>query len=186
MSFRQGRLAGFVAIVLAAVTAPAAHAFDAAREASNYSKINERFQHVYGLDAQYQANLAAISAQNELEYARIRATDGPAQPFGRDFTGNLCAHHGNGCAGDIRYHPWGDTEGATVKRVLFTARNGSTLSGHVWMTARGPKTPGLIENQRSSSAKVVGHLNRLHVSSSVDVVVKLLRAYGGCLGAGRR
>jgi hypothetical protein len=99
-----GRLAGIVAIALAAAAAPAAHAFDAAREASNYSKINERFQHVYGLDPDYEANLAAISTQNEVEYARILATDGPTSPYGRNFTGNLCAHHGKGCAGDIRYY----------------------------------------------------------------------------------
>jgi len=153
MSFRQGRLAGFVAIALAAAAAPAAHAFDAAREASNYSKINERFQHVYGLDPDYQANLAALSTENELEYARILATDGPARPFGRDFTGNLCAHHGNGCAGDIRYYPWGDSEGATVKRVLFTARNGSTLSGHVWTSDACTKScPGIVITNGSIQA----------------------------------
>jgi len=153
MSFRQGRLAGIVAIALAAVAAPAAHAFDAAREARNYSKINERFQHVYGLDATYNENLAAISTQNEVEYARILATDGPTRAFGRNFTGNLCAHHGNGCAGDIRYYPWGDTEGATVKRVLFTARNGSTLSGHVWTSDACTKNcPGILITNGSVQA----------------------------------
>ena len=155
MSFRQGRLAGIAAIALAAAAfpAPAAHAFDAAREASNYSKINERFQHVYGLDAAYQENLAAISAQNEVEYTRILATDGPARPDGRDFTGNLCAHHGNGCAGDIRYYPWGDTEGATVKPVLFTARNGSTLSGHVWTSDACTRScPGIVITNGSVQA----------------------------------
>jgi dienelactone hydrolase len=153
MSFRQGRLAGIAAIALAAVMAPAAHAFDAAREADNYSKINERFQHVYGLDPAYEENLAAISAQNELEYARILATDGPTRTYGRDFTGNLCAHHGNGCAGDIRYHGWGDGEGATVKRVLFTARNGSTLSGHVWSSdACARNCPGIVITNGSVQA----------------------------------
>ena len=44
MSFRQGRLAGLLTIVAAALMAPAAHGFDAAREASNYSKITERFR----------------------------------------------------------------------------------------------------------------------------------------------
>jgi dienelactone hydrolase len=154
MSFRQGRLAGFVvAIALAAVLAPAAHAFDAAREADNYSKINERFEHVYGLDATYEANLADYSAQNELEYDRILATDGPLQPFGRDFTGNLCAHHGNGCAGDIRYYGWGDTPGATVKRVLYTARNGSTISGHLWSSDACTKAcPGIVITNGSIQA----------------------------------
>ena len=153
MSFRQGRLAGTVAVLMAAVAAPAAHAFDAAREADNYSKINERFQHVYGLDATYEANLAAISAQNEVEYDRILATDGPLQPFGRDFTGNLCAHHGNGCAGDIRYYPWKDTPGATVKPVLYTARNGSTISGHIWASDACTKNcPGIVITNGSVQA----------------------------------
>jgi len=153
MSFRQGRLAGIAALALAAAIAPAAHAFDASREADNYSKINERFQHVYGLDPDYEANLAAISAQNELEYDRILATDGPARTYGRDFTGNLCAHHGNGCAGDIRYYGWGDQEGATVKRVLFTARNGSTLSGHVWSSDACTKNcPGIVITNGSVQA----------------------------------
>jgi dienelactone hydrolase len=153
MSFRQGRLAGIVAVLVAAVAASAAHAFDAAREADNYSKITERFQHVYGLDATYEANLAAISAQNEVEYDRILATDGPLQPFGRNFTGNLCAHHGNGCAGDIRYYPFKDTPGATVKPVLYTARNGSTISGHIWASDACTKNcPGIVITNGSVQA----------------------------------
>jgi hypothetical protein len=96
MSHRQGCLAAIVAVAMVALAAPLAHAFDAAREADNYSKINERFRYVYGLDPAYEANLATYSAANETEYARILATDGPARTYGRDFTGNLCAHHGNG------------------------------------------------------------------------------------------
>jgi hypothetical protein len=153
MSFRQGRLAGFVAIALAAVAAPAAHAFDAAREADNYSKIGERFQHVYGLDLTYQENLRTLGEQKELEGYRILLTDGPTRPYGRDFTGNLCAHHNDGCAGDIRYYGWGDTPGATVKPVLFTARNGSTLSGHVWTSdACTKQCPGIVITNGSVQA----------------------------------
>jgi alpha-beta hydrolase superfamily lysophospholipase len=153
MSSRQGTLVGSLVAVLVAVLAPAAHGFDAAREARNYSKINERFQHVYGLDPAYQANLAAFSIQSEVEYARILATDGPARAYGRDFSGNLCAHHGNGCAGDIRYYGWGDRAGNTVKPVLFTARNGSTLSGHVWASdACTRRCPGIVITNGSIQA----------------------------------
>ena len=153
MSFRQGRLAGIAAVALAAVMAPAAHAFDAAREADNYSKISERYAHVYGLDATYQENLRTQGAENELEAQRILLTDGPTAPFGRDFTGNLCAHKQDGCAGDIRYYPWKDTAGATVKPVLFTARNGSTISGHVWTSDACTKNcPGIVITNGSVQA----------------------------------
>jgi dienelactone hydrolase len=108
---------------------------------------------VYGLDPAYQENLAAFSTQSELEYFRILATDGPTRTYGRDFTGNLCAHHGNGCAGDIRYYGWGDSNAATVKPVLFTARNGSTLSGHVWTSdACAKNCPGIVITNGSVQA----------------------------------
>jgi dienelactone hydrolase len=153
MSFRQGRLAGLLTIVVAALMAPAAHGFDAAREASNYSKIGERFQHVYGLDPAYQADLRTLGMEKELEGYRILATDGPTRPYGRDFSGNLCSHHNDGCAGDIRYYPWGDSPGASVKPVLFTARNGSTLSGHVWSSdACTKKCPGIVITNGSVQA----------------------------------
>ena len=153
MSFRQGRLAGIAAVALAAVMAPAAHAFDAAREADNYSKISERYAHVYGLDATYQENLRTLGAQNELEAQRILLTDGPTRPYGRDFTGNLCAHKQDGCAGDIRYYGWRDTPGAIVKPVLYTARNGSTMSGHIWASDACMKNcPGIVITNGSVQA----------------------------------
>jgi alpha-beta hydrolase superfamily lysophospholipase len=153
MSSRQGTLVGSLIAVLIAVLAPAAHAFDAAREARNYAKIGERFQRVYGLDPAYQADLRTLGAQKEIEGYRILATDGPARPYGRDFTGNLCSHHNDGCAGDIRYYGWGDRAGATVKLVLFTARNGSTLSGHVWSSdACTRKCPGIVITNGSIQA----------------------------------
>ena len=152
MSFRQGRLAGIVAIALAAVAAPAAHAFDAAREARNYSKINERFQHVYGLDPTYKANLAAISTQNEVEYARILATDGPARPFGRNFTGHLCANHGNGCAGDVRYYHWGERGRDGQARAVHGAQRRDALRPRLDQR-RGPEArPGIVITNGSVQA----------------------------------
>ncbi|MEJ7893553.1 MAG: hypothetical protein WKF94_13045 [Solirubrobacteraceae bacterium] len=55
----------------------------------------------------------------------------------------------NGCAGDVRLYDWN----GIVKPVLFTARNGSTLSGRVWMTAGGPaKRPGVVITNGSVQA----------------------------------
>ena len=191
MSFRQGTLAGIVAIALAAAAAPAAHAFDAAREANNYSKINERFQHVYGLDPDYEANLAAFSAQSEVEYARILATDGPARTYGRDFTGNLCAHHGNGCAGDIRYYGWATRRAprsspcssprATARRSPATSGPATPAPGtvpdrdHQWLGA-GARGALLVHGRRPRARRLrrhdvgpagpglLGHLRRRHRS----------------------
>ena len=73
----------------------------------------------------------------------------PGSPYGRDPTGNLCFHHQNGCAGDIRLYDWGADGDGIVEPVLFTQRNGSTLSGHVWMTRSGPaKRPAHCVHQR--------------------------------------
>ncbi len=55
----------------------------------------------------------------------------------------------NGCAGDVRLYDWN----GIVEPVLFTARNGSTLSGHLWMTAGGPaKRPGVVITNGSVQA----------------------------------
>ena len=50
-------------------------------------------------------------------------------------------NHGNGCAGDIRYYPWGDTQGATVKpRAVHRAQR---------LDALGPR---LDQRRRARSA----------------------------------
>ena len=57
----------------------------------------------------------------------------------RDVLGtNLCAQHKDGCAGDVRLYDWGRRASASCEPVLFTARNGATISGHVWATEGGP------------------------------------------------
>lgn len=48
------------------------------------------------------------------------------------------------CVGDPRLEGWAE-RGGLVRPVLFTARNGATLSGHVWATRRGPAgRPGVV------------------------------------------
>ncbi|MEA2126135.1 MAG: hypothetical protein QOI80_2917 [Solirubrobacteraceae bacterium] len=126
------------ALAAALIVAPSASAFDPAYEAANYGKINERAETDY--TPEFNVQLAQQSATNEAAAASIVASDGAltGHKYGRDFSGNLCGHPGNGCAGDIRLYQWGEKGFGVVQPVLFTARNGSTLSGHVWMTKAGP------------------------------------------------
>ncbi len=128
-------LASLLALAVALLAADTAWAaFDAGYEARNFSKLQERHDYDYGRPA-YQALLAEKGAESEAELLRIRATDPE-----RDFSGNLCAHHMNGCAGDVRFYDW-QKDGHGLRRpVLFTARDGATLSGHVWATRDGPSS----------------------------------------------
>jgi len=63
----------------------------------------------------------------------------------RNFLGpHLCATGDDGCAGDVRLYNW-ESHGGIVKKVLFTARSGATISGRVWATKAGPaKRPGIV------------------------------------------
>src|SRR3712207_6503180 len=59
----------------------------------------------------------------------------------------------DGCAGDVRLYDWGAAGHGAVLPILFTARNGSTLSGHVWMTVSGPaRRPGIVITNGSVQA----------------------------------
>ena len=70
----------------------------------------------------------------------------------------------------------------------FRVRQGGAVASLERAAHRGgPERPRLIENRRSSNKGAKGEVvHDYSVSSSVNAVVKLLRAYGGCLGAGRR
>jgi dienelactone hydrolase len=131
---------------LVVVAVPAALAFSGPQEAQNYSKINER-QAEYSTPA-YQQELATRSAENQAAAEMVKANDPE-----RDTSGNLCANPGNGCAGDVRLYDWDKKGYGIVKPVLWTARNGSTISGHVWMTRRGPaQRPGIVITNGSVQA----------------------------------
>ena len=57
----------------------------------------------------------------------------------RNYTGNVCGHRTNECAGDVRFYDWAK-QGFGIRRpVLFTARDGATISGNVWATRSGPR-----------------------------------------------
>ncbi len=61
----------------------------------------------------------------------------------------MCWHGGFGCAGDIRLYDLEERGRGLVRPVLWTARNGSTVSGHVWATREGPaKRPGIVDHER--------------------------------------
>ncbi|MCW3041166.1 MAG: hypothetical protein JWM31_3071, partial [Solirubrobacterales bacterium] len=129
---------------------PAQGAFDPAYEARNFSKTTERATHVHLLPG-YQVQLRAIGLRNEAQMLQILAADPP--PTGRTFVGQLCFQHQDGCAGDTRLYDWGDKGYGKVTPILFTARNGSTLSGHVWATVAGPaRRPGVLITNGSVQA----------------------------------
>ena len=116
----------------------AAQSFDPAQEAANYAKSTERTAH--DADPEFQALLRTESVLSYQEAVQILATDRE-----RDFSGNLCWQHNDGCAGDVRLYHWGRDGYGIVEPVLWTARNGATISGHVWRTAAGAKKrPGVV------------------------------------------
>lgn len=147
----RGRVA--VLTLLASVVAGAANAhatppktFNPLVEAANYSITLQR-QTIYDTPA-YQEQLTADSVSNGAQALATQAADP-----GRFFTDDLCWNLGNGCAGDIRLYNWGPDGYGIVRPVLFTARDGATISGHVWATVAGPrKRPGIVITNGSVQA----------------------------------
>ena len=126
------RLAFALTAVLV-LTAPAlAGAFDSANEARNYSKIKEREVYLTSTPA-FQARLEQQNAADQVEYPQIVAADPE-----RDFTQNVCSHRSGECAGDVRLYDWPQADARIRQPVLFTARDGATISGNVWATTDGP------------------------------------------------
>jgi dienelactone hydrolase len=140
---RAGALAALAAGLAAA---PSQAAFDPAVEARNYSKTLER-QALYDSPAG-QLLLRAVSTRNTLAAVRAQAADPE-----RGFAADLCWNGADGCAGDARLYDWQAKGYGIVEPVLFTARDGATLSGHVWATAAGPpKRPGVVITNGSVQA----------------------------------
>jgi dienelactone hydrolase len=128
-------LALFAALLVAASPADA---FDGAREAANFSKIKEREQYIT-LTPEFQARLAQQNIDGQIELARINATDPERAPL------NVCATRQNECAGDVRFYDWQKDGFGLMRPVLFTARDGATISGTLWTTKAGPpKRPGVV------------------------------------------
>jgi dienelactone hydrolase len=140
-----------IALLAAAVAAPSAMAtpptvFDPAVEAQNFS-ITQQRQAIYDTPA-YQTQLAADSVASGAQALATEAADP-----GRFFSDDLCWNLGNGCAGDIRLNNWATNGYGLVRPVLFTARNGATISGHVWATVAGPAhRPGIVITNGSVQA----------------------------------
>ena len=150
LSTTRPLLALVATLSLAGLALPAAASagdpVDPRVEAQNYAITTQR-QAVYDTPA-YQAQLAAVGTQEGLKATAAEAADPE-----RFFTNNLCWNHYNGCAGDIRLYDWGSKGYGLVKPVLFTARNGATLSGHVWATRTGPaQRPGVVITNGSVQA----------------------------------
>jgi dienelactone hydrolase len=147
------RVAAGLALALATLATGAAPAaatpptvFNPVVEAQNFS-ITQQRQAIYDTP-QYQSQLAADSASSTAAALATEAAD-PA----RFFTDDLCWNLGNGCAGDIRLYNWAANGYGLVRPVLFTARNGATISGHVWSTVAGPATrPGIVITNGSVQA----------------------------------
>jgi dienelactone hydrolase len=144
------RTAAATALTLLAIAAPAGATvpttFDPLLEAQNYSITLQR-QTIYDTP-QYQAQLALDSVANGAQALAAQAADP-----GRFFTDDLCWSLGNGCAGDIRLYNWASNGYGLVRPVLFTARDGATISGHVWATVAGPaRRPGIVITDGSVQA----------------------------------
>lgn len=136
-----------VLCALAAFGAASALGAFADDEARNYSKTNERYQHLTGTPG-YQAQLREKGLEDPASVLAI-ATDTERNPYR-----NLCFYHQDGCAGDVRLYDW-DKQPGNIRRgpILWTARSGATISGHVWATAGGPaRKPGIVITNGSVQA----------------------------------
>ncbi len=138
MCLAAGVLLALLAWIVPAAAAKRPPGFNPVTEAKNFSITLQR-QRVYDKPA-YQQQLAIDSEQGFINGQLTQAAD-PA----RFFTDDLCWSHANGCAGDIRLYNWAKDGYGIVRPVLFTARDGATISGHVWATVAGPaKRPGIV------------------------------------------
>jgi dienelactone hydrolase len=134
------------AVVLAVSGTAQAAAVNPVVEARNFAITFER-QAVYDTP-QYQAALLADGTKSTAAALAAQLHDP-----GRFFTNNLCWNLQSGCAGDIRLYNWGPKGYGLVQPVLFTARTGATLSGHVWATVAGPaRRPGIVITDGSVQA----------------------------------
>ena len=152
MSVRLARRASTAAIFLIALAAPGvAHAFTPTPfspvvEAQNFSKVEER-QAIYDTP-DYQVLLRTVSAMNAAAADAEQVND-PA----REFADHVCRSGEDGCAGDARLYRWQTSGYGIVQPVYFTARDGATLSGHVWATRSGPaQRPGVVITDGSVQA----------------------------------
>ena len=139
-SSRLVRAAFALSLCVIAGGAAAASAYDPAYEARNFSKGSER-EAIY-LTPDYQQKLQTVGLANSQAALQAQLRDPE-----RSFTSDACwsGNGPTGCAGDVRLYDWQRNGYGIVTPVLYTARNGATISGHVWATKTGPaKRPGVV------------------------------------------
>jgi dienelactone hydrolase len=145
------RLATLAAAVLAVAalattSAVAGAALDPHAEAQNFAVTMER-QAEYDTAA-YQALMMRVGSVNAAHALAAQAADPQ-----RQFAADLCWSGLHACAGDVRLYDWASHHYGIVRPVLFTARNGATISGHVWATVAGPaRRPGIVITNGSVQA----------------------------------
>lgn len=162
---RARRAIAAAAALLALAAAPAFGAF-ADEEPAKFAKTNERFQHLTGTPA-YQAQLREKGLEGQAEALQI-ATDDPE----RNPHGNLCVNHSDGCAGDVRLYDWDKAAGNIRRPILWTARSGATISGHVWAVAGGPaRKPGVVITNGSVQAPEQGYWTQAAALARAGYVV---------------
>jgi pimeloyl-ACP methyl ester carboxylesterase len=161
MGMRAARLMGTVAtaavcgLALPAAALATEHeepptSFEPVLEAENFS-ITQQRQAVYDTP-EYQVQLAEQSIANREEATKEQAEDPE-----RNFSDDLCFGGENGCAGDVRLYDWEANNYGRVRKVLFTARNGATISARIW-SANNPalhpnaKMPGIVITNGSVQA----------------------------------
>ncbi|MCK9248108.1 MAG: hypothetical protein M0P31_03925 [Solirubrobacteraceae bacterium] len=100
-------------------------------------KSDERRGEYEALD--YQAQLVRGTVDNLVD--TVGTTVGDPE---RLFHVALCSTRTQACGGDFRLYDF-ERRGRGLQRpVVFTARNGSTISGHVWATKAGPAKRPLV------------------------------------------
>ncbi len=125
-----------VATVVSPAALASANLVNPQQEQQNYAIGQERAR--AWNTPQLQAQVVAAS----LQYQRARAAAVVADP-GRQPNPNSCTTVA-ACLVDSRLENW-TAHGGIVMPVLFTARDGATLSGHVWATRSGlAKRPGVL------------------------------------------
>ena len=126
--------------------AQAASGFNALTELRNFSITLQR-QAVFDT-LPYQAALLRTGTINGAHALAAELADPK-----RAFVSDLCWSGENGCAGDVRLYNWASSGYGIVRPVLFTARDGAILSGHVWATVAGPAhRPGIVITDGSVQA----------------------------------
>lgn len=142
---RRTILATLVTTTLLAVsalsTAPAVgdegDPVDPAREGENFSKQHERASDY----------LTPRALADQLTQGAGSFAGGLAEQVsdpGRLFLTDVCWSKSLACGGDTRLAHWEERGYGIVEPVHFTARNGSTMAGHVWATEAGPAKRPLV------------------------------------------